>query len=51
MSLSRIPELLGFYGRDVILLMGGGLLEHGPDIVENCRTFRRLVEARCPRSI
>ena len=45
MSFSRIPELLNFYGRDVILLMGGGLLEHGPDIVENCRIFRRLVEA------
>jgi ribulose-bisphosphate carboxylase large chain len=45
MSLSRIPELLRFYGHDVILLIGGGLLEHGPDVVANCRTFRRLVEA------
>jgi len=45
MSLSRIPELLRFYGRDVIFLIGGGLLEYGPDIVENCRIFRRLVEA------
>ena len=43
MSLKRVPELLRFYGREVILLIGGGLLKHGPDVVENCRTFRKLV--------
>lgn len=43
MSLGRVPELLKFYGNEVILLVGGGLLRHGPDIVENCRTFRKLV--------
>ena len=43
MSLNRVPELLRFYGREVILLIGGGLLKHGPDVVENCRTFRKLV--------
>ncbi len=43
MSLGRVPELLRFYGNEVILLVGGGLLTHGPDVVENCRTLRRLV--------
>jgi ribulose-bisphosphate carboxylase large chain len=43
MSVARAPELLRFYGNDSIFLVGGGLLTHGPDIVENCRVFRRLV--------
>jgi S-methyl-5-thioribulose 1-phosphate isomerase len=43
MTLGRVPELLKFYGDNVILLVGAGLLSHGRDIVENCRTFRRLV--------
>ena len=44
MTLSRIPELLDLYGREVIFLVGGGLHKHGPDLVENCRYFRTLVE-------
>jgi ribulose-bisphosphate carboxylase large chain len=43
MTVARAPELLRFYGNDSIFLIGGGLLTHGPDIVENCRLFRRLV--------
>lgn len=43
MSLDRVPELLRFYGNEVILLVGGGLLKHGPDVVENCRTLRKMV--------
>jgi ribulose-bisphosphate carboxylase large chain len=46
MNLERIPELARFYGPDVIFLVGGGLLSHGPDVVENCRIFRRMVEGR-----
>lgn len=44
MSLSRVPEMLETYGRDLILLIGGGLFKHGPDLVENCRYFRKMVE-------
>lgn len=44
MSLARVPEMLEIYGRDVIFLIGGGLHKRGPDLVENCRYFRRLVE-------
>ena len=43
MSLGRVPELLKFYGDEVILLVGGGLLKHSQDVVENCCTFRKMV--------
>jgi len=44
MSLSRVPEMLETYGRDLIFLIGGGLFKHGPDLVENCKYFRKMVE-------
>lgn len=44
MSLSRMPDLAEVYGKDVILLVGGDLFRHGPDLTENCRAFRRLAE-------
>jgi ribulose-bisphosphate carboxylase large chain len=44
MSLANIPEMLEVYGKDVIFLVGGGLFTHGPDLIENCRHFRSLVE-------
>ena len=44
MTLESIPESLKVYGNDVIFLIGGGLFKKGPDIVENCKYFKRLVE-------
>ncbi len=44
MSLDRVPEMLETYGQDLIFLIGGGLFKHGPDLVENCRYFRQMVE-------
>lgn len=44
MNIGRINELKEFYGNDVILLVGGGLFTHGPDVADNCRYFRSLVE-------
>lgn len=44
MSVERAPELLSVYGREVILLVGGGLFRNGPDIAQNCRDFRELAE-------
>ncbi|MEQ8199334.1 MAG: RuBisCO large subunit C-terminal-like domain-containing protein [Clostridiaceae bacterium] len=44
MSIEGIPESLNVYGNDVIFLIGGGLFKHGPDIVQNSRYFRGLVE-------
>lgn len=44
MSLSSIPESLKLYGNDIVFLVGSGLFKHGPDLVENCKYFRKLVE-------
>ena len=44
MSLDRVPEMLDTYGRDVILLIGGGLMTPSSDLIENCRRFRTLTE-------
>jgi ribulose-bisphosphate carboxylase large chain len=44
MSLERVPDLLQIYGLDVIFLIGGGLFKHGPNLIENCRYFRQIVE-------
>lgn len=44
LTLSRVPELLSFYGREVILLIGGDLHRTG-DVRAAGREFRRLVEA------
>ena len=44
MSLARVPEMLETYGRDLIFLIGGGLFKHGPDLIESCRFFRKMVE-------
>jgi ribulose-bisphosphate carboxylase large chain len=43
MKLDRVPELCSFYGNDSILLIGGDLHRHGPDLVKNCREFARRV--------
>ncbi|MCS6849120.1 MAG: RuBisCO large subunit C-terminal-like domain-containing protein [Anaerolineae bacterium] len=44
MTIERVPEMRTVYGNDVILLIGGGLHTHSPDLLANCREFRRLVE-------
>jgi len=44
MSLSRVPEMLSFYGNDIMFLIGGALHKAGPDLVANCRQFRESVE-------
>jgi ribulose-bisphosphate carboxylase large chain len=46
MNLDRVPEMLDVYGREVVLLIGGGLMTRGTDLVENCRRFRRLIETK-----
>jgi ribulose-bisphosphate carboxylase large chain len=44
MNLKRIPELMEFYGKDVIFLIGGDLIRNGPDIEANCKLFVQMVE-------
>ena len=44
MKLDRAAELCAFYGNDSVLLIGGDLHRHGPDLAENCRRLARLVQ-------
>lgn len=44
MSLDRAPEMLDAYGRDVILLIGGGLMTPDSEVIETCHRFRALTE-------
>ena len=45
MSVERVRELVGFYGRDVMLLIGGSLLRSGAQLPERTREFVRNVAA------
>ena len=42
-KLETIPDLLSFYDRDVIFIMGGGLHEDHA-LIENSRKFREMVQ-------
>ncbi len=39
MTVDRVPEMLEFYGRDVMLLIGGGLLSAGDKLTEQTALF------------
>ena len=39
MSVERVPEMVAGYGRDVMLLIGGGLLTAGDRLLERSRAF------------
>lgn len=43
MSIAAIPDMQQVYGNEVIFLIGGGLFRQGPDLIENCRYFRKIV--------
>lgn len=45
MSIDNIPDMMRLYGNEVVFLVGGGLFRQGPNIIENCRYFRSLVES------
>jgi ribulose-bisphosphate carboxylase large chain len=45
MGIDRVPEMIATYGQDLIFLIGGGLFKHGPDLVENCKYFRKMVDS------
>jgi ribulose-bisphosphate carboxylase large chain len=44
MILSRVSEIVGTYGPDVVLLIGGDLFRQGPDLEGTARRFRRIVD-------
>jgi len=43
MTFENIPDMSGFYGSDVIYLIGGGMFRHSKNLVENARYFRKCV--------
>jgi ribulose-bisphosphate carboxylase large chain len=45
LTMDRVPELIAFYGRDVMLLIGGALLAPADRLAERTRTFVAAVEA------
>jgi len=44
MSLERVPEMLDFYGKDTMLLIGGALLAERERLVEATAAFVAAVE-------
>ncbi len=44
MNLGRVPELLDFYGSEVILLIGGDLHRHGESLADGCRKFAEQIQ-------
>lgn len=45
MSVEKAGMMREFYGQDVALLVGGGLLTQPGSLTENCRRFREKIEA------
>jgi ribulose-bisphosphate carboxylase large chain len=45
MGFDTLPQLMEFYGRDAILLIGGDLHRQGDDLVASCAEFLRIVES------
>lgn len=45
MTLERVPELVDFYGHDVMLLIGGSLYQAGDALAERTRSFVERVRA------
>lgn len=43
MTADRVPEMLQFYGRDVMLLIGGGLLAAGSRMADEAAKFQDVV--------
>lgn len=44
MTTDRAKDMLEVYGREFVLLIGGGLHRRGPDLAENSRFFVRMLE-------
>jgi ribulose-bisphosphate carboxylase large chain len=50
MSRERVGEMLDFYGVDIMLLIGGALLEAGPRLTEATRAFVSEVQSYCRKT-
>jgi ribulose-bisphosphate carboxylase large chain len=40
----RIKEVVELYGKDLVIIVGGGLLQGGPDITSSCQALMKQVE-------
>jgi ribulose-bisphosphate carboxylase large chain len=49
MELANIADMTRSYGKDYLILVGGGLFNLGPDLVVNCREF--LLETERSRNM
>ncbi len=47
-TLGLIPEMLDEYGDNAILLIGGALLAHGPDLQASTREYQAAIQTRFP---
>jgi ribulose-bisphosphate carboxylase large chain len=45
MELGKIGDMAAAYGKDTLILIGGGLFSAGGDLVSNCRRFLETVSA------
>ena len=45
MTLDRVKDMIEVYGRDFVLLMGGGLHRRSPNLAENASYFTKLLES------
>jgi ribulose-bisphosphate carboxylase large chain len=43
MTMESMDDMLDFYGREAVFLMGGGLFRLGKDLVKNCRSLLERV--------
>ncbi len=43
MNLTRVPEMIDAYGRDIMFLIGGALHKGDNGVAENCKKLRQLV--------
>lgn len=46
MTVSRVKEMVAFYGNDTALLIGGGLFTEPGTLTENCKNFVKELEKR-----
>ncbi|WP_041083670.1 RuBisCO large subunit C-terminal-like domain-containing protein [Thermotoga profunda] len=50
MNVSATGDMISFYGKDVVLLIGGALHKMGMDLTENVKVFRNQIEKICQLS-
>ncbi|TYQ18183.1 UNVERIFIED_CONTAM: ribulose-bisphosphate carboxylase large chain [Acetivibrio alkalicellulosi] len=44
MTIKNIPSSLEVYGKDVAFLVGGGIFKLGPDLLQNIKAFRKILD-------